>query len=182
MLLLRSFFTPAFAALYLTVSVSNPIHTLEQPSYGTENPSPFSVSHRMILTNWQDRDTRTQIPGEGIYLTIDNYGFHSISPRWALVVAQSLAVIEARLRSNLTRQVLDQEFTSGPVQAMFTRPFRGISITPSQAAVVIRLLRFWTIAFGGPKEVLASTIETNKDLLALFSLKIALSTLGRGTI
>lgn len=181
MLLLRSFFTPALAAIYLTVSVLNPIHALEQLFYGTENLSPFLVSYRKKLTNWPDRDTRIQIPGEDLYLTIDDYGFHSISPRWALVVAQNLAVIEARLRSNLTRQVLDQEFTSGPVQAMFTKPFHGISITPSQAAVVIRLLRSWTIAFGGPKEVLASTIETNKDLLALFSLKIALSSWGRAT-
>ena len=181
MLLLPLFFTPALATIALAIPLAAPTQFLELEPNGTESSSLFSVSRRNKLTDWPDRDSRTQIPGEDLYLTIDNYGFHPISPRWALVVSQNLNIIEARLRSNQTQQVLDRDFSGGPVTVRFTKPFHGTSITPPQAAVVIRLLRFWTIAFGGPREVLASTIETSENLLALSSLKIALKSWERGT-
>lgn len=181
MLLLPLLFAPAFATVAMAIPISVPDRFSTLEPNGTESLSLSSVSHRNKLTDWPDRDSRTQIPGEDLYLIIDNYGFHPISPRWALVVSQNLNIIEARLRRNLTQQVLDRDFSSGPVTVRFTKPFHETTITPSQAAVVIRLLRFWTIAYGGPREVLASTIETSNVLLALFSLKIALNSWERGT-
>ena len=181
MLLLLLLFAPAFFAVALAIPISAQNQFLTLEPNGTESLSLFSVSHRNKLTDWPDRDSRTQIPGENLYLTIDNYGFHPISRRWALVVSENLNIIEARLRRNLTQQVFDRDFSSGPVTVRFTRPFHETTIIPSQAAVVIRLVPFWTIAFGGPREVMASTIETSDILLALFSLKIALSSWEGGT-
>ncbi|KAI4242040.1 MAG: hypothetical protein L6R40_004267 [Gallowayella cf. fulva] len=166
-----SLFALAFAAVSFVLALSPSIQNPGQPPHAKILPT---SSNSTEPTDWPVVREKTHIPGENLYFTIDNYGFIPISPRWALAVAQDLAIIESYLRKNLTQQVWGREWKFGPVKVTFSDPLYGVPITPSQAAVVIRLLRFWTIAFGGPKEILAGYAETSQDMLASFTLKIAL--------
>ena len=169
----RLFFVLLFAPISLGASIPPPFPILRVPLSSVN----LDILHQN-LTDWPAKNTQIQIADMDLYFGVTNYSPFPVPRRWNLTVAESLHRIETQLlHMNSSTEIWFRGFDSGPVWLHFYQPItpeaQKVLITKLQAAVVLKQIRLWTLAFG-PREILPAYIQTSKDLLALFVMTISL--------